>query len=373
MLPQEKIKPFLLHPIPLVRDFAVHYFYNKNCQSPDLMDWVFRATDRYRPENCTGLLSGARELPLNDGHFTRILGQLKELPFKKQYDLVRRQYEFLLLYAPAAFLRKNAKVLLEDCKLRELHRNIISRFLNLADSGLTSLFHELNNTARSPNIIIDFTNFEYFYGRFLGHQLGLIVDQTFLDEIVHFCADAMASGGWRGILLHEALRSAKFRTDLSRLLFLLGYPVDPVTDAVIFTIRSIGDHRLVDTIFRQFPRTTAQFRSRALEAIVTIKHESIKAHCLGYLAKAKKGERSFLYECLTGLLSEDCLAVLEKGAKKQNYDTQYIDLDETLLIVKIIMAGDLTGESEYSQELAKRNAAKEAQRLETEKLVSRFM
>jgi hypothetical protein len=274
MLPQEKIKTFLLHPISLVRDFTGRYFYNKKYQSPDLMDWVFKATDQYGPENCIGLLAGAREFQLNQGHFDRILHHLRELSVKKQYDLLRRQYEFLLLYAPAEFLRNNAKV----------------------------------------------------------------------------------------------------RLDLSPLLVLLGYPVNPMTDAALFTIRSLGDHNLVDKIFRFFPHATTQFRSRSLESIVTIKHESVKMHCLSYLPKAKKpADRYFVYECLAGLLSEDCLGVLEKGVKKQNYDTQYDDLSETLLIVKIIMADDLTGESEYSRELAKKNAAKEAQRLEMEKIVSRFM
>jgi hypothetical protein len=58
-----------------------------------------------------------------------------------------------------------------------------------------------------------------------------------------------------------------------------------------------------------------------------------------------------IYICLAGLLSQDCLQVLEEAVERQDYDPELADLKETLLINQIILSGDLSGESRSSHEL----------------------
>jgi hypothetical protein len=353
MLPKEKIKPFLVHSISQVRDFAAGYFQNRNQQPEDLMDWVYQATDRYGPENCIGLLSNARQFLLNHGHFIRILNEWRTLPHEEKYILLRRQYEFLLQCAPAEFLRDQASEW-KGRRFTEPSRNVLSQFLSLPETGAAALLKELNRTASSPNIMIGFTNFEYFYGRFLGYQLGLVMDRPFFDEMIRLCRDVYTSDGWRSILLQESLRSTPFRGDLSPLLSLLEWDEDgAVSDAVLFTIRAVGDERLLSEIFRLFPRGSAQFKTRALEAIETIKDESLKVHCLSCLAQPNTIDevKDRIYICLAGLLSQDCLQVLEEAVERQDYDPELADLKETLLINQIILSGDLSGESRSSHEL----------------------
>lgn len=360
MLPKEKIRPFLVHPISEVRDFAARYFQNKNYQPDDLMDSVFQATDRYGPENCIGLLSKAREFPLNHGHFIRILNEWRTLPHEEKYILLRRQYEFLLLCAPGQFLRDHAKEW-EGRRFTEPNRNVISKFLSLSETDPAALLKELNRTASSPNIVIGFTNFEYFYGRFLGYQLGLVMDRPFFDEMIRLCRDVDTSDGWRSILLHESLRSTSFRGDLRPLVSLLEWDDDgAVSDAVSFTIRAVGDERLLSEIFRRFPRGSAQFKIRALEAIETIKEETVKVYCLSCLSQRNAIDelKDRIYICLAGLLSHDCLEILEKAVERQDYDSDLADLKETLLIAQIILSGDLAGESKFSHELREYTAGR---------------
>lgn len=61
MVSQEQIKPFILHPVRMVRDYAANYFHNHNQQPADLMEWVLKAVVTYNASKCGGLLSAARE------------------------------------------------------------------------------------------------------------------------------------------------------------------------------------------------------------------------------------------------------------------------------------------------------------------------
>jgi hypothetical protein len=294
---------------------------------------------------------------LNHGHFIRILNEWRTLPNEEKYLLLRRQYEFLLLCAPAQFLRDHAGEW-ERRRFTEPNRSVIAEFLNLREPSPGLLLKELKRIAASPKIIIDFTNFEYFYGRFLGHQLGLVMDRSLFDEVLRMCEDAYTSNGWTSILLHETLRSTSFRGDLSRLIPGLAWDEPAVSDAVLFTIRAVGDEQVSNEICGRFLRSSAGFKIRALEALETIKEESLKVRCRSWLSRRNtiSEVRDRIYIYLARLLSADCLELLERAVEREQYDPGLVDLKEALLIAEVILSGDLSGESQYSRQLKEHNA-----------------
>jgi len=368
VLSQEQIKPFILHPVQMVRDFAAGYFHNHNYQPGDLMEWILKAVINYDASKCSRLLTASREYKINTDQLNTILDMLKDIPQKRESTLLRKQFEWLLLRGPADFLRESADTLLNKCNLTSLNRRIISRFAGLPQIDFNALYDELNRAARSPNILICFDNEDYFYGRFIGYQLGLIVDESSSEEIVDLCLDSQIHDGWRSILLHETIRSAAFNVDLKPFLRFLQRtsdpeePIDAVADAVIFTINAIGDHWLVKDMFQRFHEANSLFIMRCLEAIVSVKHESVVNLCLDYLQKAQDYEhRALLYRILADSLCADCLPILEKASKEHDYNLDYFRLEDKLPVVRVILSGDRNGESEYSKKAARISARHEAQ------------
>lgn len=368
MLSQEQIKPFILHPVRMVRDFAAGYFHNHNYQPGDLMEWILKAVNYYDADRCIGLLTASREFKINTDQLNTILDMLKDVPRKRESNLLRKQFEWLLLRGPADFLRDSADTLLGKCNFTSLNRRIISRFADLPQIDFDTLYDELNRAARSPNILIGFDNEDYFYGRFIGYQLGLILEESSFEEIVELCLDSQIHDGWRSILLHETIRSAAFNVDLEPFLRFLKRasdpeePIDAVADAVIFTINAVGDRRLVKDMFRRFHGASSLFILRCLEAIDSVKHESVPNLCVDYLRKARDYEqRAMLYMILAGSLCADCLAILEKAAEEHDYDRNYFGLEDELPVVRVILSGDCSGEGEHSKEAARINARHEAQ------------
>ena len=368
MLSQEQIKPFILHPVRMVRDFAAGYFHNHNYQPGDLMEWVLKAVSKYGASKCTRLLTASREFKINTDQLNTILDMLKDIPRKRESTHLRKQFEWLLLRGPADFLRDSADILLGKCNFTSLNRRIISRFADLPQIDFETLYDELNRAARSPSILIGFDNEDYFYGRFIGYQLGLIVDESSFEQIVELCLDSQIHDGWRSILLHETIRSAAFNVDLKPFLRFLQRtsdpeaPIDAVADAVIFTIDATGDHWLVKDMFRRLHGASSLFIQRCLESITSVKHESVVNLCRDYLRKARDYEqRAMLYRILAGSLCADCLAILEKAAEEHDYDRNYFGLEDELHVVRVILSGDCSGESEYSKEAARINERHEAQ------------
>ncbi len=371
---QEQVKPFILHPVQMVRDFAAGYFHNHNYQPCDLMEWILKAVSNYDASKCVRLLTASHEFKINNNQLNTILNMLKDIPQKIENTLLRKQFEWLLLRGSANFLQGSADTLLNTCNLTSLNRRIISRFAGLPQIDFNTLYDELNRAARSPNILIGFDNEDYFYGRFIGYQLGLIVDESSFEEIVELCLDSKIYDGWLSILLHETIRSAAFDIDLTPFLQFLQRtpdpeaPIDAVADTVIFTINAIGDHWLVKDMFRRFHRANFLFILRCLEAIDSVKHESVVDLCLDYLQKAQNYEhRALLYRILAGLLCADYLPVLEKAAKEHDYDSNYFGLEEMLTTVRVILSGDCNGESEYSKKAARISVRHEAQEEQMQK------
>jgi len=77
VLSQEQIKPFILHPVQMVRDFAAGYFHNHNYQPGDLMEWILKAVINYDASKCIRLLTASREFKINTDQLNTILDMLE--------------------------------------------------------------------------------------------------------------------------------------------------------------------------------------------------------------------------------------------------------------------------------------------------------
>ena len=368
MLSQDQIRPFIVHPVQIVRDFAAGYFHNHNHQPDDLMEWVIRALSSYDPSECIRLLTASQEFRINADQLDTLLDMHSGIPATKENVLLRKHLEWSLLRGSADFLRGSAEVLLGKRNLTSTNRRIISRFAKLPRIDTNTLLEELNRTARSPRILIEIDNEDYFYGTFLGYQLGLIVNEPTFEEIVKVCVNRGTYASWQSILLHEAIRSAPFPVDLVPFLRFLrseGDPMGPeevVVNSVIYTAAARADHEFVKEMFRRFPGASFLFILRCLEAAVTVKHGSVADLCLGCLQRTKDlSHRAYLYRILAGLLWADSLPILERASEKRDFSPDFFGLDESLAVLKVIMSGDHAGVSKHSKKAATISALHEAQ------------
>ena len=123
-------KPFLLHPLECVRNFAGQYFYNLNYQPPGLVDLVFKAMDKYGDRTCIGLLTSARQYTWSEEQLLALLDRAAATgtAMSDRFNVLGRQYEFLLLNAPPSFFEEHKSKILHDCSFSEMNRKILERF-----------------------------------------------------------------------------------------------------------------------------------------------------------------------------------------------------------------------------------------------------
>ncbi|HLF06153.1 MAG TPA: hypothetical protein VI893_03085, partial [Thermoplasmata archaeon] len=311
----DKIKPFLLHPVESVRNFAGDYFYNRHYQPPDLVEQVFKAVDLHGGEACTHLLSAARQYTWKEDHLLRVVEGLEAARGKDgsaSSKPLKTQYEFLLLFAsPCAFLLEHRARLLR-CPFTEHHRTIIEKFFALREISARSLFEELMRCAADPRIVVGLRNLPYDYGRFLGRQLGGIVQGESLAEFGALCADPKQWDRWPALLLHEAIRQDP-HFDLTGIVRHLGHTGSPAGDAIIYTVKEIGDSALAERLIDQAERRGGNGLIQTLEALPSIKHEAVRRFCLRRLEKTRDGaERALLCLCLSSLVDEASFGILER-------------------------------------------------------------
>jgi hypothetical protein len=129
----------------------------------------------------------------------------------------------------------------------------------------------------------------------------------------------------------------------------------PAGDAIIYTVREIGDSALAE---RLIAAAEGQGRDRlihTIEAIPSIKHEAVRKFCLGRLEKSRDGaERALICICLTSLVDDESLDILDRVEARGEYDPDWADVEERLLILKVILSDDRTGTSKESLLLADR-------------------
>ncbi|MGH9895684.1 MAG: hypothetical protein ACREA0_27610, partial [bacterium] len=354
----DKIKPFLLHPVESVRNFAGDYFCNRHYQPPDLVEQVFKAVDLHGGETCTHILSAARQYTWNEEQLLRVVEGLEAAGGRAGSafsELLKMQYEFLLLSAaPCAFLLEHRQRLL-SCPFNEHHRAILERFFALREVNAQSLYEELMRCATDPEIVVGFRNLPYDYGRFLGRQLGRIVRRESLVEFGSLCADPKHWDRWPSVLLHEAIRQDP-QFDLTGIVRRLGHIGSPAGDAIIYTVKEIGDSALAECLIAQAEGRGRDGLIQILEALPSIKHEAVRKFCLRRLEKTRDGaERALLCLCLTSLVDEESFGVLERVEARGDYEPGWADLGATLRIVKVILDGDRTGASKESRSLADRD------------------
>ena len=351
----DKIKPFLLHPVESVRNFAGDYFYNRHYQPPDLVEQVFKAVDLHGGEACTHLLSTARQYTWKEEQLLRVVEGLEAARGQDgsaSSKLLKMQYEFLLLCAsPCAFLLKQRERLLR-CPFTEHHRTILERFFALREISVRSLFEELMRCARDPGIVVGFRNLPYDYGRFLGKQLGGIAQGASLAEFGALCADPNHWDRWPSILLHEAIRQNP-HVDLTGIVRHLGQIGSPASDAIIYTVKEIGDSALAERLIAQAEGRGGDGLIQTLEALPSIKHEAVRKFCLRRLEKTRHGaERALLCLCLSSLVDEASFDILGRVEARGDYEPGWADLGVMLLLVKVILNDDRTGKSKESRLLA---------------------
>ncbi|MBI4606876.1 MAG: hypothetical protein HY721_33340 [Planctomycetes bacterium] len=348
----DKIKPFLLHPVESLRNFAGDYFYNRRYQPPDLVEQVLKAVDLHGGKACTHLLSTARYYEWREDQLLRVVEGLEATRGEDGSalgNLLKKQYEFLLLCAsPSAFLLEHRERLLR-CPFTEHHRTILERFFALREISARSLFEELMRCAADPRIVVGFRNMPYDYGRFLGRQLGRIAQGAFLAELGAICADPNHWDRWPAILLHEAIRQ-NLHVDLMGIVRHLGHTGSPAGDAIIYTVKEIGDPALAERLIAEAERRGGERLMQTLEAIPSIKHEAVRRFCLRRLEKSRDGaERALLCVCLSSLVDEASFGILERVEARGDYEPGWADLGVSLLIVKVILNDDRTGRSKESR------------------------
>jgi hypothetical protein len=351
----DKIKPFLLHPLESVRSFAGDYFYNRHYQPVDLVEQVFKAVDLHGGEDCTHLLSAARNFMWKEDQLLRVVEGLEATGGKDgpaSEKPLKTQYEFLLLCASSCeFLLKHRERLLR-CPFREHNRTILEKFFAIREFSERSILEELMRCAADPTIVVGLRNLPYDYGRFLGRQLGRIARGASLAELSAVCADPKRWNRWPAILLHEAIRQDP-HVDLTGIVRHLGHIGSPAGDAIIYTVKEIGDSALAERLIAQAELRGGDGLIQTLEAIPSIKHEAVQKFCLRRLAKTRDGaERALLCVCLSSLVDEGSLGILERVEAKGDYDPGWADLGVRLLILKVILNDDRTGRSKESRLLA---------------------
>lgn len=271
--------------------------------------------------------------------------------------MLKKQYEFILLDAPVAFLRKNRKSLHEDCPFSNLHRAILERFYKLGEVDPPKLINAILKCAADPHIEIGPNNLPYFYGRFLGTKLGQIAEPSWTFELVDLCFQNKICSGRASTLLHESLRC---RTDVDVAEFLpkIGRVGFPLNDAIVNTVQILADETLVEEITRVKGRMADARRICIAEAISTIKHESVKELYLAWLGKFRnKEDLNLFYSFMLQIADQEILEVLEQRARRGQYASNIIDLPRELLTLQVIMEGDLEGVSSLSREMVKRDRA----------------
>jgi hypothetical protein len=227
--------------------------------------------------------------------------------------------------------------------------------------------------ALDPHIVVGFQNFPYDYGRFLGRQLGHLADATEFAEFAAICSDNQQWNRWHAILLHEALRHNR-RIDLRGVTRQLSEVGNPASNAILFTIKEIGDSVLAEHILTQAQRCGNIFRQQALEALTSIKHACVREFCVQRLKKSRDvTERGPLYRCLASLVDEASVGLLERGERRGDYDPDLFDLSHALLIVKIILSGDTAGTEEESRMLADIDRRERKERDEMLSSLERFL
>ena len=322
MLSQEKIKPFLLHPERVVREFVVDYFKDSFSWDQELMSLVLRCCEAYPGEReVRHMLANANQFIQTEETITEIFNRLSSDPKNFNY------YEKIIIDSDLGLLDKyRDRLALLSRKGRKMaERRFLLKGMTAEElwKGLMAYGHD--NAGKYVN------QFDYNYGEFMAYELASRLDAPH-DAIIERLKNPFPDDyeGYEDIYLNVLAGEMRLKEAIPVWLNHLRIEADLLNETAEYGLIKMGSTEVIQAIGNCFAGEEWGFRLYASGVLENIRlPESEELLCRLLPEEEDLSIATILAAGLCRLLSVDGIRLV-KDMIIEGYDEQMLSLEEYL-------------------------------------------
>ncbi|MCL6592076.1 MAG: hypothetical protein K6U80_19270, partial [Firmicutes bacterium] len=339
-----EVKPFILHPDPLVRDFVVEYFQESFSKDPGLMPLVLQVCERAPDdENIRLMLSNA----VNFVQTPETLAQCLKLYRASQFN--RPWYEQIILHTEPGLLRQfpgELQSLPEPLQIK-IGEYIRMSLLNTADLWLEFI----NFGSKNTGMYLD--EFDYKYGVFIARELAKRSDFSKEQALDLLRADYSADyDGYLDIYATVLAGELRLEEAIPVLLDNIRKEGDALSEEAEAALTKTGSEAVIHQLRECFPRENWIFRLYTANVFGNVKLTCCEEIILELLRKEKDETIiTILAKSLCRLLARRGIPAV-RNLIYEGYDRSLLNLAEYLYCNCIINGVDLPEMQQWREEIA---------------------
>lgn len=325
MLSPAQIKPFLLHPEKVIRDFAVSYFDDAELHDPELIPLILQAYDAafnqkgFDPDDYTFMLAIGARFPCPDSLIPDLIERTRRTPFHSfQFQ------EMLLSCEPAAILAHDPGI---AGKLDSFIRAEFEERLALSRASTDELW-EIIFPAFKPA-----DGFNYDRGDLAAKELAKRPDlphERVMEALNAVAVDRLVKDTYNDIAFIMLLGQLRMEEAVPYLVEQLYPDDDLLNDAAIRSLVRIGTEDVVYRCRDAYLKAGELQKITISDAFGCIKHPAAETVLIELLKQEKDvGLATFLADGLCNLASKRAISLVQKRLE-QGYDPTVLMLESSL-------------------------------------------
>jgi hypothetical protein len=322
MLSPEKIKPFLLHPERVVREFVVDYFKDSFSRDQELMPLILRCCDVHPGEKeVRYMLANANQFIQTEETITEIFVRLSSDPKNCNY------YEKIIIDSSLELLDKyrNRFALLSNQGRKMAERRLLLKEMATEElwKGLMAYGHD--NAGKYVN------QFDYKYGECMAYELANRLDVPH-DAIIERLKNPFPDDyeGYEGIYLNVLVGEMRLKDAIPVWLEHLRIEADLLNETAEYGLIKVGSAEVIRAIGNYFAGEEWGFRLYASGVLENIRlPESEELLCQLLPEEEDLSIATILAAGLCRMLSVNGIRLV-KDMIIEGYDEQMLSLEEYL-------------------------------------------
>jgi hypothetical protein len=367
LLTPDRIKPFLLHEDPEVREAAVEYFADSWSQDPDLVAMVLDACDRFGFESNLRGLSVCDRFVLTERALDEVMEHLAGAKHTGAIGHLNRA----IAHAPAELLVTHEAAIRNTPHFDRRLVPRLERRRDLADWSGTKLWEELQDYARRSEDQRHVGEIDHAYADDLIDALAR-QEVPDAETIGRLLRESAPEEGWLEIFLVDLAGSRRLVEAVPALVDKFRIDGDYLLERSQEALARIGDPAASRLIREALPGAEDHFQLYAASVLGKIKHPESEEAILALLeTETDPTIRTSLCRGLCRLFSERGVEVVRREIAS-GYDTWYTSLEEALLPVADVLGIELPESEEWRREREQNRRMQERRQAELEEMGRRY-
>lgn len=340
MLRPSEVKPFLLHPDIVIREFAANYFAKSFSQDPELMSFILANCCSENRVDDSWQLSRAVDFPRSQETLTEILKRIAS------QDVDRYRYAKLVRHTEPRLLARNLPAIQQYPVLREY----VTQKVTLLSLSTAELWEKLLNFARVDKD--EFTiEFDFPHGEDMIKELATRSDVPLLEMrqrlYANSASDQEEGGGYEEVYMCMLAGELRDEVSIPYLIERMDIEEELISETAANALVKIGTKAVVDPVLRFYRAEPGIFRKHAASLLGQIKIEAAEEAILELFQEEEDLENAtLLANSLCQLLSTKGIGIVQKQIKK-GYADIGVSLEEVLYANCVINGIDLPELADY--------------------------